>query len=913
MRYCLLITLFFSNISIEAQNQGNIWIFGNKTGLDFNNGLPVPFFTSEMIAAEGSASISDKNGTLLFYTNGTTVWNRNNVVMQNGDALMNSFGGAQTAVTVQLPNSDYLYYIFSVDKSGGINGFRYSIVDIRLDNGLGGVTQKNIPILTPVCEKVTATVSCNGRDVWIVTHKFNSYDYYSYLLTPLGLNNTPVISTSPNYVGNGSCNASGYLKVSANGKKIVSCNACSIDYLELADFNKGTGILSNFKELSAKPYYGAESFSGTYGAEFSLNSKYLYVTSSYSDGDDTSYLYQFDASLLTQNQIQNSRFLINQFTTNGGYYNGALQIAPDKKIYLTHYGNNYLSVINNPEVQGAACNFSFRTINVNNGDPLFHYATAGLPTFVQSYFRNPIITIGNCFFQNITFSISDITDVDSVKWNFGDPITGIQNVSISYNPTHLFSTQNPFRVKLTLFFNTGCVDSVYKDISPGPLRLFIGNDTSFCKNDTLILKSNISNASYLWSNGSVGSVIKVTNGGTYWVKVKLGECEAYDDIIVTVANLPQFTLGNDQLICNNISTTLTPSPTYANATYTWSNNTATPTTTVTTAGDYWLLLKDAKGCTWRDTVKVNYKQLPNYTLGADKAICEKDTLTLDATVAGATSYTWKNGAITPTIKAYTTGTYWCDVNKDGCIYRDSIDILVKPLPQVNLGKDTTICEDNTYTLNATNTNSTYKWQDGATTATYTVSQVGQYHVTVTKLGCITKDTINISYQLKPQFDLGIDQLICPNFTITLQPKFLSTDTLPLQYQWQDGSSNPSYTATQQGIYFVDISNYCGDTRDQIIISKGLCKIYVPTIFTPNNDQKNDVFKIEGGEAIKDFQLTIYNRWGTKIFETKNITQGWNGTINSKPQPAGAYIYFIQYKDALTNKPAMMKGTVMLVR
>ncbi len=120
-------------------------------------------------------------------------------------------------------------------------------------------------------------------------------------------------------------------------------------------------------------------------------------------------------------------------------------------------------------------------------------------------------------------------------------------------------------------------------------------------------------------------------------------------------------------------------------------------------------------------------------------------------------------------------------------------------------------------------------------------------------------------------------------------------------------------ATQQGVYFVDISNYCGDTRDQIIISKGLCKIYVPTLFTPNNDNKNDVFKIEGGEEVKDFQLTIYNRWGTKIFETKNITQGWNGTINNKPQPAGAYIFFIQFKDALTNQSEMIKGTVMLVR
>jgi gliding motility-associated-like protein len=924
-----------------AQLEADNWVIGGESYLTFNGGsTPSQILFPSQFGIGGSTAISpsDKNGNLLFFTNGEYLYNKNTTLFPSMGNINSGFTPlkstnsnaevSQPTLCIPYPGHDSLYIIFHIYHSFNNDlesPLFYSIVNTKLDNGLGDLVpgQRDIPLLNGdnVQFKLTAALHCNKKDIWVLGHLLNSDKYFSILVTENGVSTTPTFFMGnfiPNpYINSLHKNNMGCIKVSALGNRMAA-NMQGMEFTELWDFNNSTGIGTNMKMITSAPpagetvYYALyDHFVGPFGIEFSPSGNIMYISTSYSyytfvnvEGNLTnavSYLEQYNVNLPTQAQIQATQLLVKKIQ---GAYSGAIQVANNGKMYLTT--GSALSEVPNPENYGS-CGFNPYVFT-------FGFSGRSIPIFLQSYFRYPVIAVGNCNFTTMSFNIQNPIGVSSIAWDFGDPASGINNTSTLPNPTHIFSAQGSYTIKAVLQNSNGCgADTIRKVVYAGEYKVFLGNDTSFCKNDTLTLRMKIPNAQNEWSNGSRDTLLKVTQPGKYWVTVRLGECVAADTINITEDALPQFTLGNDQLICSNISTTLAPSPTYTNATYTWSNAATTPTTTITTAGDYWLLLKDAKGCTWRDTVKVNYKQLPNYTLGADKAICEKDTLTLDATVVGATSYTWKNGATTPAIKAYTTGTYWCDVNKDGCIYRDSIDILVKPLPIAALGKDTTICEDNTHTLNATNTNSTYKWQDGATTPTYTVSLAGQYYVTVTKQGCISKDTINISYQLKPRFSLGADQLICPNFTITLQPKFIITDTLPLQYQWYDGSSNPTYTATQQGLYFVDISNYCGDTRDQIMISKGLCKIYVPTIFTPNNDGKNDLFKIEGGEEVKDFELTIYNRWGTKILQTKNIQQGWDGTINGKAQPAGAYIYLIQYKDALTNKTEVIKGTVMLMR
>ncbi len=78
-------------------------------------------------------------------------------------------------------------------------------------------------------------------------------------------------------------------------------------------------------------------------------------------------------------------------------------------------------------------------------------------------------------------------------------------------------------------------------------------------------------------------------------------------------------------------------------------------------------------------------------------------------------------------------------------------------------------------------------------------------------------------------------------------------------------------------------------------------LYVPNIFTPNDDQKNDYFKITPKNEITMFYISIYNRWGQKIFETNDINNSWNGKINKKTSDSGVYYYVIEYKTNSNSK------------
>ena len=149
-----------------AQGENNQWCFGNLCGLDFNSGSPVAF-NSQVNTTEGSASIADASGNLLFYTDGITVWNQNHVAMPNGTGLSGGISSTQSAVIVQQPQTPGIYYIFTTAEAQGAQGFCYSIVDMSLQAGLGDVTTKNVQLFTPSAEKVCATKHNNGVDIWI--------------------------------------------------------------------------------------------------------------------------------------------------------------------------------------------------------------------------------------------------------------------------------------------------------------------------------------------------------------------------------------------------------------------------------------------------------------------------------------------------------------------------------------------------------------------------------------------------------------------------------------------------------------------------------------------------------------------------------------------------------------------------
>ncbi len=910
-----IFTIFYTQL--HAQREADNWLFGSRCWANFSTGQPqVISQPAQRLLTTGAACMSDKNGQLLYYANNHHVYNRLHQPMPGASGLYATFGSFSVPViTVPYPGHDSLYYFFYFDYEYTIHRgpyLRYAIINMKLQNGLGDLMVRDQLVLPDlVCLKMTASLHCNKKDIWLIGHLKNSANYFSILINSNGLSTTPVyspgqmISDADDFY-----NHQGPMKASPLGDKVAAAFKGNYEMVELMDFNSQTGALSGSKTVTITPAWHVPITtvaSGIVGMEFSSTGSHLYVNGTYITDSLLSHfpslLYQFNAGLPTASAVQASRYLIDSSTYR--MYAG-MQLANNGKIYATSGIDTKLHVINNPDLPGAAAGFANNAVD-------FGLATTDfdLPYFMQSYLRYPMISTGNCQFQNIDFSIQNPVGISSIIWNFGDPTSGANNTITSFTANHIFSSQGVYTVKAILINSNGCgADTITKIVHAGPFKVFLGNDTTLCKGDTLKLKVTFPSASNYWSDNTTDSILKITHSGKYWVRVNIGECVASDTITVLVKDLPVFTLGKDTTICSNESLSLSPSFVPVTASYLWSTGATTQTITVHNNGSYWLQVTDSSRCIFKDTINVSYKSLPQFSLGADTSLCQT-TLLLNAVVPGANSYLWSTSATDSTISVGHSGFYWADVTKDNCTYRDSILINFKAYPKLDIGNDTTLCEGTTRLLDAQNTGATYYWQDGSGRQTFLVVSKGRYFVQVDKAGCQAADTVFIDYSFKPSFTLGPDQTICNGLTVMLRPNL--QNTIAVNYSWQDGSSQSSYTVTQPGLYTLQLTNDCGERVDSINVIKGLCKLYVPTAFSPNGDGKNDVFKPSYGENITNYRLLVYNRWGEKIFESTNMNDGWDGKYKRILQPEGIYTWMIGYNTLSKPDKEILKGTLLLIR
>ncbi|MEP5547159.1 PKD domain-containing protein, partial [Maribacter dokdonensis] len=421
-----LFILFISVYTLHAQKEAAIWYFGENAGLDFNSGAPVTLLDGALNTREGCATISDFNGNLLFYTDGITVWNRNHLPMPNGNGLLGDPSATQSAIIVPNPGDPNLYYIFTADKLKLENGINYNVVDISLNGGLGDVIQKNIQLVTPASEKLTAVTHANGTDVWVLTHDAFGDAYLAYLVTTAGVNSTPVISNLgihlTNYFYEDDYHAIGYIKVSPNGEKVAAAHAgLNVDVM---DFDTATGVLTNAVAILE----ASEEYKGFFGIEFSPNSRFLYTSSS-----NFTELYQYDLEAL---DIMNSVVSLN--TTEITF--GALQLGIDGKIYITEYLRPTLSVIENPNEKGVASNLNYSSIDLGGRLGVF-----GLPPFITSYFLVDIEIDGFCEGSPTTFESAISANPVSTLWDFGDG-----NTSTIENPSHTYAAAGDYTVSVTV-------------------------------------------------------------------------------------------------------------------------------------------------------------------------------------------------------------------------------------------------------------------------------------------------------------------------------------------------------------------------------------------------------------------------------------------------------------------------------
>jgi hypothetical protein len=434
--FILFLTLISLPIFPQAGPTSN-WYFGNLAGLTFNSGSPVALTNGALVTTEGVATISDNSGNLLFYTNGITVWNRNHVVMSNGTGLLSDQSSTQSAIIVQKPLSNNIYYIFCSDNDAGPNGITYSEVDMTLSGGLGAITaNKNISLYAPSCEKLCAVRNCNNQDIWVISKDWNSAVFRCWSVNTLGVGSIQSWSIAGSIPNGPTQSSYGQLKASPDGRKLAACYYGSpatggLNRVEIYDFNPTTGFVTNSQLISTE--------SGAYGCEFSPNGRVLYV------GCNQGALLQWNICAGTLAQIQASRYVV----ANNGPFIGSLQIGPDGKIYVAR-NNTSLSVINNPNSLGVACGYSNLSVSLSGAS-----SRMGLPNFA-SYYTPQIATISsnqiNC--DTYQFSAPILNNNCSLQnlsyiWNFGD---GTQ--STLQSPQHQFPN-GTWNVTVTI--NTGCV------------------------------------------------------------------------------------------------------------------------------------------------------------------------------------------------------------------------------------------------------------------------------------------------------------------------------------------------------------------------------------------------------------------------------------------------------------------------
>ncbi|MFN8144858.1 MAG: M43 family zinc metalloprotease [Bacteroidia bacterium] len=911
---------------LEAAN----WYFGNYAGLDFTSGSPVAVTNSAMFDFEGSVSMSDKSGNLQFYTYGDSVFNMNHVAMPNSIYMYGGFSASQSGLAVAWPNrpNKYIYFQTAVFEDTFAAPFRYSVIDMNMNGGSGDIYPYNVFLHSPVVEKITGTMHCNGKQIWILTHEWNSNRFLAYLVDSNGVNTTPVISAvGQNIAGNYQTPGQGQMKFSSDGKWLA-VTTFSLSF-EIFHFDNATGIVSNPITIPASYY--------NYGVEFSPDNTKVYTFEH--SGSADGHIIQFDLSSGNPTTIANSWTEVLLIAPGN---QNSLQLAPNGKIYFSNGFSPfdaYVGVINYPNATGVACqaaangvylngkssilglpNFmstAFYTddLLINGPDTICPNATAvqysihanvwNLGTYNWSLLGNSTITSYTDSTVNIDFSSGGIDTLVILKSTncgmlsdtmfihvipqlpdlgpdtsvcSGDTlILSLPDAYFSYSwqdgsssPT--FSALQPGDYWVDVLSANGCLlrDSISITLDTSTTQVDLGPDKTICTGAVVVLDAGSGYDTYRWQDGSPNSQFTAWQSGTYWVQVsKRGDCNAFavDTIHVLFDNTLQISLGTDTTLCDGGSLLLSPGNGFA--TYLWSDQSTASSLTVTASGDYTVQVVSALNCIASDTIQVIIDTL-HADLGPDLSVCSGGLLVLTPGLSFA-SYAWSDQSTASTLSVTQSGDYSVRVStSNNCISSDTIHIDNYTVPPVYLGPDTSLCPGESLTLTATPGFSSYHWSTNETGNSITVTQDGDYAVTATTAqNCNAIDSIHVRYYVVQAIDAGPDTTICENEVITLH----ASNNFYV-YNWSTGSHDSTTQVSQAGIYWVtasaDISCLSADTVE--VFTKE-CKgpQYYIHIF-PNPFDDNFSLEIFQGRNINDLQIDLYDELGQWVYHGSMDTQ-----------------------------------------
>ncbi|MEJ7740606.1 MAG: gliding motility-associated C-terminal domain-containing protein [Chitinophagaceae bacterium] len=595
-------------------------------------------------------------------------------------------------------------------------------------------------------------------------------------------------------------------------------------------------------------------------------------------------------------------------------------------------------------------------------DQVIGFAVNGNSSYnniVQLNFNNqlsstPVITsFGNVGNLSFPHSISKLFRINNDLYSFVTNVAnnsltrlrfaGCSNASISssslqYPPAIVYNTPGTYNINLSVDEGLPTQSSVCRNVVVVAAKGAPLQSKTACKGDTLLIQSPASSPYFLWNTGTTASSIKVTSSGTYWVEYDVFNCPARDSFLVEFKDLPTIQARTDTSVCrgDSVRLFLTGQPAYR---YRWTPSTgisniniASPVAAPASTTSYIVTATDALGCTTTDTATIFVNALPVVTKSSDMTKCSNDSVQL--TAGGGIQYEWSPSyglAVTNIANPFTTTDktikYYVTVTgNNGCNAIDSVLVQIKAKSDFAISPaNSSLCKGDSTRLTASG-GDTYRWIGGSTGNSrspfviVSPSSTTVYTVEITETGCNISDTVSSTIRVNQPPSISLSK--SNDIDCSLGRALLSASGAA-SYKWSPANGlsnvlipNPVATPGQTTTYHVLATSAFGCmTNDSITVkvdySSKNSAFLVANGFTPNDDGINDCFSVKNWGTFISFEMSVYNRWGQKVFFTKDPGNCWNGTYKGIKQQSATFVYQIK---AVTECGSVYRnGTVVLMR
>ncbi len=836
--FFILVLIVHSQKSFSQFNK--IWYFGSNAGLDFNTPIPTILTNGQANNFDNTSTITDASGNLLFYTDGMSVWNKNHIVMPNGFGLIGNTTAGQCCLIVPIPCSNKKYVIFHNTHYSNPGNLSYSVVDMNLNGGLGDVVvgQKNISLGIGWTEKICAYYNSTGNNYWVLTQKWLTNQYVAFKVDATTIATTSVTTNIGSILNcgtfGGTHDAMGQLTISPDGTKVLNALTC-VDQFEIFNFNSVTGVLSNSILIPGNT-------GNAWGTAFSPDSKKIYVNSIFGKS-----VYQYDVSTFTGPAIIASQSTL-YVMPNNGYNFGYMELGPDNKIYITRPNTNWLSVVNNPNLLGTACNFSLTGQSTGIKQSLWGLSRIAynIPVAAFGGTLNLTSTTQSVSCNGLTNGSGTITvstpGIYTYTWSPGNYTTSVVNNLGAGNYTVTVSDGG-------CNTNTAAVTIT----QPSAINLSISSPTAICKNSNTILSSTVSGGnpaySYIWlPGGNNSSTLNANVSSTYTLSVQ--DASGCSKTATTSVSLYTVT-SNFSYNLNPCNGSLTTTNTSIGASsYNWNfgdgftSASTSPSHIYASAGNYIisLICTNPQGCSDTINKNITISSVSQSVFTNTISLCDS-IVGLTNNSVGANSYLWNFGdgstsiLANPSNHTYTSsGNYTITlITNPGSSCADTskqvISVIKNTQSQFNV--TSSACSKLITTTNSSSLATSYLWQFGdgststATNPNYNYSATGIYTITLfTNPGSNCADTSFkvVTITNPPVASFNYTASLCSGLVT-----FSNTSLNSSSFLWDFGNgqssslTNPMYTYNGQGTYTISLIAFpgspCADTVTKIITIK----------------------------------------------------------------------------------------------